>query len=112
MSSHVTHESGHPQALDYVKVAAILAVVTGIEVAIYYIDALKELLVPILLALSAFKFAMVVLWFMHLRFDSKLFSIMFIGGLMLAGTVFLVLLSLFFFAGNLAGTGVPMTPGH
>ena len=39
-------------------------------------------LVPILLILSATKFALVVLWFMHLRFDNALFSTLFTGGLM------------------------------
>ena len=88
------HEQGHPQPLEYVKVAVVLCIVTSIEVAIYYLDAIRPALVPILLVLSAFKFALVVLWFMHLRFDNKLFSTLFVGGLILAGLVLLALLFL------------------
>src|SRR5690349_7485712 len=66
----------HPGGREYVTIAVILAAVTGIEVAIYYIkEQVGQAFVPILLVLSAFKFAMVVLWFMHLRFDNRLFSI-------------------------------------
>ena len=62
------------------------------------------MLVPILLVLSTIKFAMVVMWFMHLKFDNKLFSVLFIGGLVLAGLVLLALLLLFLLSGNMAGT--------
>src|SRR5437867_13298415 len=76
----------HPGGREYVTIAVILAVVTGAEVAIYYIkEQIGQAFVPILLVLSAFKFAMVVLWFMHLRFDNRLFSILFIAGLALGG---------------------------
>jgi hypothetical protein len=39
------------------------------------------------------KFSLVVLWFMHLKFDSRLFSQFFAGGLLLALTIFAVALS-------------------
>ena len=88
------HEQGHPQPLEYLKVAVVLSIITAIEVAIYYSDAIRPALVPILLVLSAFKFSLVVLWFMHLRFDNRLFSTLFIGGLILAGAVLIALLFL------------------
>ena len=81
------HESAHPSNLAYVIIAVILAVITSIEVAVYYIHALRPALVPILLALSATKFAIVAGYYMHLKFDGKLFSYMFGGGLILAGTL-------------------------
>ena len=68
----------------YWMVAVILAVITGIEVAIFYIPALGGALVPILLLLSAGKFALVVMFFMHLKFDSKWFTTLFLAGLSLA----------------------------
>lgn len=83
----------HPTPLDYVKVGLALAVVTLIEVGVYYVDAIQDFLAPILIALSALKFSLVVLWFMHLRFDSRLFSTMFVGGLALALAVFAVVLA-------------------
>jgi cytochrome c oxidase subunit 4 len=90
-----THEQSHPGPKEYVKIAAILAVITAIEVAIFYIDFLAPVLVPALLVLSAIKFSMVVLWFMHLKFDSPLFGRLFVAGLALALTLFIVVLLTF-----------------
>ena len=66
---------------------------TAVEVAVYYVDALAGALLGILMVLSAMKFVLVVLWFMHLRFDNRLFSILFAGGLVLAVLLFAVVLS-------------------
>ena len=84
---------GHPAAGTYVLVGAILAFVTMLEVAVYYIHALHGPLVGILLALSILKFVMVALWFMHLRFDSRLFTVLFGGGLALVIALFCVVLA-------------------
>ncbi len=88
-------ERPHPGPREYVKIAVALAVVTLLEVAIYYIDFLRPALVPLLLIFSGLKFALVILWFMHLRFDSRLFRRMFVGGIALALTVYLVVLFTF-----------------
>ena len=56
----------------------ILTVITAIEVAVFYVPALKPMLVPILLVLSAVKFALVAMFYMHLKFDHKLFSWLFV----------------------------------
>lgn len=84
---------GHPTAAVYVRVGLILAVVTFVEVAVYYIDALEGALLGILMVLSATKFLMVALWFMHLRFDSRVFSILFGGGMLLVVALFFVVLA-------------------
>jgi cytochrome c oxidase subunit IV len=81
-----------PGPAEYIQIGIILGAITAVEVAVYYVDALSSALVPILIVLSAAKFALVVLWFMHLRFDNKLFSTLFTGGLFLAFAVFAVLL--------------------
>jgi cytochrome c oxidase subunit IV len=93
-------EAHHPGPRQYVAVAVILAIVTAIEVAIYYVDFLQDWLVPLLIAFSAIKFIMVVLWFMHLKFDSPMFKRLFITGLVLAFIVFGVVLAAFFLAGE------------
>jgi len=86
---------GHPTASTYVTVGLILSVITVFEVIVYYVDALSGALLGILMSLSALKFLLVVLWFMHLRFDSPVFSILFAGGLTLvAALLFVVLASL------------------
>jgi cytochrome c oxidase subunit 4 len=84
---------GHPTAMTYIQVGAILAVVTAVEVAVYYVDVLEGALVAILLVLSAMKFALVALWFMHLRFDSPILSVLFTGGLVLVAALFAVVLA-------------------
>jgi cytochrome c oxidase subunit 4 len=87
------HERAHPGPMEYLSIGLILAVVTAVEIAVYYIDALSDVLVPILVVLSATKFGLVVLWFMHLKFDARLFSWMFVGGIALASTLFVVVLA-------------------
>ncbi len=95
----------HPGPRQYVNVAIILAVITAVEVAIFYVEALSSVLVPALIALSVIKFALVVLWFMHLKFDSALFRRLFITGVILALFVFGVVLVIFFTRGGASPGG-------
>lgn len=81
-------EQHHPTPVDYIKVAIVLAVVTSAEVAVYYISSLRTLLVPLLLVMSAVKFFLVAMWFMHLKFDSKMFRRLFVLGIVLAVVVY------------------------
>lgn len=100
--ARVAGEHAHPNALRYVQIAAILAVLTAFEVAVYYSKELHPILVPILLTLSAFKFALVVLFYMHLKFDSRIFGALFTLGMFIAGSVIVALTVLFrsyFFVG-------------
>lgn len=83
----------HPSPAEYVVIGLGLAFVTLVEVALYYVEDLNfSLMVTILLVLSAFKFMMVVGFFMHLRFDSRLYSVLFFGGLLLALAIFTVVI--------------------
>jgi len=87
------HEKGHPDPSEYVSIGLTLAVITAIEVAVFYVDVAQWALVTILMLLSTTKFSMVVLWFMHLKFDSQLFSAPLVIGLIFAAAVFAVVLS-------------------
>ena len=84
--------AGHPNARRYVEIALILAVLTAIEVAVYYQPSLSKALIPILLTLSAIKFALVVLWYMHLKFDNRLFSMLFSLGLVVGGSIVIAMI--------------------
>jgi cytochrome c oxidase subunit 4 len=85
----------HPGPREYVKIAAVLSVLTGIEVGLYY-TSLPHPLYVALLAFAAFmKFSLVVLFFMHLRFDSPIFRRLFVTGLALAMTVYVIVLLTF-----------------
>ena len=88
-------EAAHPTPLTYLKVAFILAALTGIEVGVFYIDVLEPAFLAIFLILSAAKFCLVILFYMHLKFDSRLFSAFFVGGLLLAVAVVVVIMALF-----------------
>ncbi|MFT4656555.1 MAG: cytochrome c oxidase subunit 4 [Candidatus Aldehydirespiratoraceae bacterium] len=80
----------------YIVIAAILAIVTAAEVAASYIE-LGPAFIPLLLFMMAFKFYVVVSFFMHLRFDHKVFSFMFYIGLFMALFVYIAALSTFRF---------------
>jgi len=83
----------HPQPREYVKVAVALAIVTALEVALFYLEGLGDaLVIGLLMVLMLIKFAMVAMWFMHLRFDNPIFSRLFVTGLLLAIAVFSVVL--------------------
>jgi cytochrome c oxidase subunit 4 len=89
-----THHD-HPSEWEYIKVALVLAAITLAEVLIYYVESLGDLLIYILILLSLVKFSMVVLWFMHLRFDSRLFRRLFVTGMVLALFVYTIVLTTF-----------------
>ena len=94
-SSTTPRQPAHPTPARYTAIAVVLAVITIIEVAIVYQEFLRPVLLPILLILSAAKFAVVAMFYMHLRFDDRLFSIFFVVGLVLATFVLIALLILF-----------------
>ncbi|HEX5414515.1 MAG TPA: cytochrome C oxidase subunit IV family protein [Chloroflexota bacterium] len=95
-ASEVTQPThAHPRSGEYVRIAVILAVITLCEVLVYYQESLHAVLVPILLVLSAIKFSLVALFFMHLKFDNRLFSTIFAGPLVLAFAVLVALLTIF-----------------
>ena len=88
----------HPSDRSYVGIALILALITAAEVATFYLeDELGSVLIPALLVMMVVKFAMVAGWFMHLRFDSNLFTRLFVCGIVLAVGVYLAMLAAFEF---------------
>ena len=90
-------EHEHPTWSTYWKVALILTVITIVEVWAYYIPQLVEsrIFVPFLLILSAVKFFIVVMFYMHLKYDHKLFRALFTGPLIVAVVTLIALLFLF-----------------
>ena len=81
---HADAHGGHASVGFYWVIGGVLAVITGLEVAVFYIPAMAPVLTPVLLLLSAAKFALVVMFFMHLRFDSSVLTGLFGAGLVLA----------------------------
>ena len=92
------HEAEHHGLSDkhYIYVALILAALTAIEVSTYYVD-FGPFFMPTLLILMVVKFVTVVSYFMHLKFDNKLFTYLFYSGLLLAVAVYCGFLATFKF---------------
>jgi cytochrome c oxidase subunit 4 len=88
-------EHVHPGAAEYVKIAIILTAITAIEVAVYYVEGLRPIIGPILITLSVAKFALVVMFYMHLKFDHRLFTGMFMFGMATATFTIIALIALF-----------------
>ena len=86
----------HPTWKQYKWVALILTVITALEVWVYYTPLQNSpLFVPLLLLMSVVKFAIVVLFYMHLKYDHKIFKALFTGPLIVAICTLLALLTLF-----------------
>ena len=85
-------EHAHPGPRKYVWVAVILAVVTAVEVGLYYTALSGLVLVAMLVGLAFVKFGMVAAYFMHLKFDGRLLSRLFVTGILLALGVYSVAL--------------------
>ncbi len=92
-----THEAEHGMSnAGYVRIALILAAITALEVSTYYVD-FGPFFMPSLMIMMVIKFLMVVSYFMHLKFDNRLFSWLFYAGLILAIIVYVIAMSTFKF---------------
>jgi cytochrome c oxidase subunit IV len=78
----------------YLVVAGILTVVTALEFGVIYVRRLAPILLPLLLVLSAGKFSLVVMFFMHLRYDSRTLTFLFVAPLVLATLLAIAIMTL------------------
>ena len=98
------HAHDHPTPGTYAKIGLILFVLTALEVGLYeftYGDhagpvghQIQPFFIPLLLALSAVKFALVGMYYMHLKNDSKLFTGVFVFPLIIAAVVIVAMIAL------------------
>ena len=95
-TQHETHEGAHASNKTYVILAIILTVVTAVEVASYYAEeVLGAFLVPLLIVLTSAKFFLVVGFYMHLKYDPRIFRRLFLAPLVLMTLIFTVVILLF-----------------
>jgi len=90
------HEVHHPTPGQYWTIAGVLAVLTAVEVVVFYVNQSNDLGIfngLILLTLAVLKFVIVVGWYMHLRFESPLLSRFFSGGFILAMGLYAIMLA-------------------
>ena len=106
-TSHDTHAEAHahPGPAKYIQIAVVLFTLTALEVLAYEVGhggalpglraTIEPIVVPILLILSAIKFALVAMFYMHLKQDGKLLSGLFVFPIILALAIAAALISLF-----------------
>jgi cytochrome c oxidase subunit IV len=108
MDAHPTPPAGtehtHPASGTYVKIGIVLFVLTALEVGLYEFTygehsgvtghALQPFFVPLLLALSAAKFALVAMFYMHLKQDQRILSGVFVFPLIIASVLIFGLIAL------------------
>ena len=95
---HADDAHAHPADGHYIKIALFLAFLTALETGTYFVDTFAEnttLLLLFLMPVMTVKFAMVAWYFMHLKQDSRLFSRLFVSGLVLAVIVYCIVLLAF-----------------
>jgi cytochrome c oxidase subunit 4 len=100
-SSHTAPSAGaahqeHASVQTYLRVAVVLAILTAIEIGALYVPGLPpHILVTLILIFGTMKFALVVAFFMHLRYDNKLLTVLFVGPLLIATGIILAIMALF-----------------
>jgi cytochrome c oxidase subunit IV len=85
----------HPSAKEYIRIGLILAVLTAFEVWLSYSDLNHTAMIAMLLSAAVIKFALVAMWFMHLRFDDRRYARFFVMGIVGASTLYLIVLLIF-----------------
>jgi len=88
-----------PSYLQYVGIAVALGVLTAIEFLVvsgFWPAALSDFTIPILLTLTVIKAALVALFYMHLKFDSRLYSALFAGAIILLAIPLAIVLMILF----------------
>jgi cytochrome c oxidase subunit IV len=91
------NDSGHPTELDYIKMGGMLLLATLIEIFCWYTIDSHALLIPILVILSITKFVTQAGYFMHLKFDQPALAWIFIGGMILALSIFIGVFALHYY---------------
>ncbi|MGH8946881.1 MAG: cytochrome C oxidase subunit IV family protein [Acidimicrobiia bacterium] len=89
------HHPAYPTPSQYWKIAVLLAALTAIEVALYYINRQLDLGMVnslALIILAFLKFVIVVGWYMHLRYEKSTLNRFFVAGFVLAGSLYLTVL--------------------
>ncbi|MEK7778122.1 MAG: cytochrome C oxidase subunit IV family protein [Chloroflexota bacterium] len=88
-------ERPHPGPLTYLKVALVLGALTAIEVAAFYVPAPQGVRVAFFLLFTGVEFSIVAMFYMHLRYDRRIFAGLFLAGILVATAIIAALLALY-----------------
>jgi cytochrome c oxidase subunit IV len=92
------HHHG-PSPREYVQIAAVLFILTALEVSTYFVE-FGRLGVPMLVVLMAIKFMLVVNFYMHLKFDHRVYHRLLYFGLSLAVAIYALTLVIIHFSSS------------
>jgi caa(3)-type oxidase subunit IV len=95
MASPNVHEKAHPGPRQYLTIAVILVVMTAVEVGVFYLSITPAAMTGIVLLLAMGKFALVVGYYMQLRYDDRRFLYLFAAGFVIAISIMIALMALF-----------------
>ena len=93
MHAHLAEE--HARYFTFFNLSLALIAITAVELVIIYIPIASWIIFWSLVVLSIVKFIGVIWWFMHLRWDKALLTVLFLIGLFLATGTLAALLLLF-----------------
>ena len=98
--SHQPHEAivhhAHASSSTYIKLAVALGIITLAEVGTYYLTGLSVyMIITALVILSALKFFFVVSYYMHLKYDARLLTGIFVWGLFVASSIILAMMLMY-----------------
>jgi len=96
----------HKKYFTFFNLSLALVFITMVEIVIIYLPMNQAFIFTSLVVLSLLKFVGVIWWFMHLRWDKALLTILFVIGLFLATGTVTALMFLF----ETAPGGVPASP--
>uniref|UniRef100_A0A7C5VV83 Cytochrome C oxidase subunit IV n=1 Tax=Thermomicrobium roseum TaxID=500 RepID=A0A7C5VV83_THERO len=93
--------ASQPGVRIWVRILILLTIATVLEVLTYvFEDALGVLTAPILIAFAVVKFVLVVAYYMHLKFDNRLLTGIFVWGLLIALSIFAAMAALYHIYGQ------------
>ena len=75
---------------NYLGIFLLLALFTLVETVVSYVQQ-EAIKIPVLVVLSVAKAILVLLYFMHLKFDSRIFTYLFVAGIVLSIPLILVM---------------------
>ena len=95
MASPNVHEKAHPGPRQYVTIAVILVLMTAVEVGVFFLSITPAAMTGIILFLAMGKFALVVGYYMQLRYDDRRLLYVFASGFVIALSIMIALMALF-----------------
>ena len=90
----ITSADGHAAPIFYWIIGIVLSLVTVLEVVLFTAPVTRSSFITIMLVLSLAKFVLVIAFFMHLRFDNKQYTRVFMFCMIIGLAVFTSLLFL------------------